>query len=62
MIRSFGESIYSREIDVDEANRKQANLIKIFQNSKISPDQNQKKMKKKNNTFDSIKNLYQSQE
>ena len=30
MIRSFGESIYSREIDVDEANRKQANLIKIF--------------------------------
>ena len=60
-IRSFGDSIYNQKIEIRKANQDQADLLEyIFSfNNKTKPRSNEDK---KNDVFDSTKNLYEGRE
>ena len=61
MIRSFGKSIYTGKINIDEAETDQANLLEniITFNNKSRQRSNQDEVKK---TFDSVRALYEGRE
>ena len=61
MIRSFGESIYTGKINIDEAETDQTNLLEniITFNNKSRQRSNQDEVKK---TFNSVRALYEGRE
>ena len=62
-IRSFGESVYSGKITINEADQEQADLLEYilnFNNKARSKSKDDKKNKR--NVFNTAKNLYESRE
>ena len=62
-IRSFGESVYSGKITINEADQEQADLLEYilnFNNKARSKSKDDKKNKR--NIFNTAKNLYESRE
>ena len=57
-IRSLGDDIYNKRVNIDEADQEQSNLDDYFFdfNSKTEP-KSQKDKKRKKDVFDSVKNL-----
>ena len=58
-VRSLGDDIYNKRVNIDEADQEQSNLVGYFFdfNSKTEP-KSQKDKKRKKDVFDSVKNLY----
>ena len=62
-IRSLGDDIYNKRVNIDEADQEQSHLVDYFFdfNSKTKP-KSQKDKKRKKDVFDSVKNLYKGRE
>ena len=62
-VRSFGDSIYTSKITIDEADMDQTNLLENIAtfNNKSKPKTKESKDKKRN-TFDSVNALYERRE
>ena len=58
-IKSFGESIYTGKINIDEAEIDQINLLENMIESNEKSSSRKKKIRKKRNTFESVNALYE---
>ena len=61
-IRSFGDSIYSGKITINEADQEQANLLGYTLNFNAKARPKNKDEKKVKNVFNTAKNLYEGRE
>ena len=62
-IRSLGDDIYNKRVNIDQANQEQSNLFDylLHFDSKTKP-KSKKEKKRKNDVFDSVKSLYKGRE
>ena len=62
-IRSLGDDIYNKRVNIDGADQEQSNLVDYFfdYNSKTKPKP-QKDKKRKKDVFDSVKYIYKGRE